>query len=189
MNITVFIATNLCCSTLSGGLDPAEKCYHLRQYTTPVKHDNDRPEPARPLPLLPGQRARVAPETVQAYAGDVGRFLDWMDATGADVGDMSPLLLGNYVFHLSKARKRRSTLKRNVAAVGSLYRFLTSADGRWRASPVPDARDYPMNEEERQPHWIGEAEAARLMDAADDVTPRGLRDRALLDALPQIKCY
>ena len=46
-----------------------------------------------------------------------------------------------------------------------------------------------MNEEERQPHWIGEAEAARLMDAADDVTPRGLRDRALLDALPQIKCY
>ena len=130
----------------------------------------------------------LLPNTVQAYAGDVGRFLDWMDATGADVGDMSPLLLGNYVFHLSKARKRRSTLKRNVAAVGSLYRFLTSADGRWRASPVPDARDYPMNEEERQPHWIGEAEAARLMDAADDVTPRGLRDRALLDALPQIKC-
>ena len=124
----------------------------------------------------------LLPNTVQAYAGDVGRFLDWMDATGADVGDMSPLLLGNYVFHLSKARKRRSTLKRNVAAVGSLYRFLTSADGRWRASPVPDARDYPMNEEERQPHWIGEAEAARLMDAADDVTPRGLRDRALLDS-------
>ena len=125
----------------------------------------------------------LADNTVQAYAGDVGRFLDWMDSTGADVDDMRPLLLGDYVYHLSKAGKRRSTLKRNVAAVRSFYRFLTHVDGRFRKSPVPDAHDYPMNMEDRTPRWVGETEAARLMDTADDATPCGLRDRALLELL------
>ena len=125
----------------------------------------------------------LADNTVQAYAGDVRRFLDWMDATGADVDDMRPLLLGDYVYHLSKAGKRRSTLKRNVAAVRSFYRFLTSVDGRFRKSPVPDACDYPMNMEDRKPRWIGLAEATRLMEAANDATPCGLRDRALLEMM------
>ena len=125
----------------------------------------------------------LADNTVQAYAGDVGRFLDWMEATGAAVDDMRPLLLGDYVYHLSKAGKRRSTLKRNVAAVRSFYYFLASVDGRFRKSPLPDARDYPMNMEDRKPRWIGPAEATRLMDAADDATPCGLRDRALLEMM------
>ena len=125
----------------------------------------------------------LADNTVEGYVGDVGRFLDSLDSTGADVYEMRPLLLGDYVFHLSKAGKRRSTLKRNIAAVRSFYRFLTSADGRFRKSPMPDARDYPMKAEERDPRWIGPAEAERLMDAADDTTPCGLRDRALLELL------
>ena len=83
----------------------------------------------------------LADNTVTGYVGDVGRFLDWRDSAGADVGEMHPLLLGGYVFHLSKAGKRRSTLKRNIAAVRSFYRFLTSADGRFRKSPMPDARE------------------------------------------------
>ena len=40
-----------------------------------------------------------------------------------------------------------------------------------------------MNMEDRNPRWIGPAEATRLMDAADDATPRGLRDRALLEMM------
>ena len=125
----------------------------------------------------------LADNTVQAYAGDVGRFLDWMDATGADVDDMRPLLLSDYVYHLSKVGKRRSTLKRNVAAVRSFYRFLTSVDGPFRKSPVPDACDYPMNMEDRKPRWIGPAEATRIMEAANDATPCGLRDHALLEMM------
>ena len=40
-----------------------------------------------------------------------------------------------------------------------------------------------MKAEDRDPRWVGRAEAARLMDAADDATPCGLRDHALLEML------
>ena len=36
----------------------------------------------------------LAPNTVRAYAGDVGRFLDWLDGEDDDLLDMHPLLLG-----------------------------------------------------------------------------------------------
>ena len=69
----------------------------------------DRSQPDRTLPLLPGQRPRAGPQTVRAYAGDVGRFLDWLDGEDDDLLDMHPLLLGRWVAHLTKAGKPEST--------------------------------------------------------------------------------
>ena len=124
----------------------------------------------------------LSQNTVEAYAGDVGRFLDWLDSRDAGIDDMSALALGDYVFQMTRAGKRRSTIKRNVSAVRSFYRFL-AATRRIDQSPVPPSSEYPMKAEERVPRWIGGAEAGRLMGAADDSTPCGLRDRALLEML------
>ena len=46
----------------------------------------------------------LAPNTVRAYAGDVGRFLDWLDGEDDDLLDMHPLLLGRWVAHLTQGR-------------------------------------------------------------------------------------
>ena len=125
----------------------------------------------------------LSPNTVEAYAGDVGRFLDWLDSRGDGIDDMSALALGDYVFEMTRAGKlRRSSIKRNVACVRSFYRFL-AATRRIDQSPIPASSEYPMKAEERDPRWIGRAEAARLMNAADDATPCGLRDRALPELL------
>ena len=112
----------------------------------------------------------------------MGRFLDWLDSCGAGIDDMSALALGDYVFQMTRAGKRRSTIKRNVAAVRSFYRFLT-ATRRIDSSPIPPSSEYPMKAEGRVPRWIGRAEAERLMEAANDATPCGLRDRALLEMM------
>ena len=126
---------------------------------------------------------RLAPNTVRAYAGDVGRFLDWLDGEDDDLQDMHPFLLGRWVAHLSRAGKRRSTVIRHVGAVRSFYRYLTHVDGRFRTSPVPSAHNYLMESETHTPRYLGQSESRRLMDAAKDVTPCGLRDHALLEMM------
>ena len=121
--------------------------------------------------------------TVQAYAGDVRRFLEWLDGEPDDLDDMHPLLLGRWVAHLTRAGKRRRTVIRHVASVRSFYQFLTHSDGRFRSSPVPVAGRYPMKSETSEPHHRGTAEVNRLLAAADGDTPNGIRDRAALEML------
>ena len=125
----------------------------------------------------------LAPNTVRAYAGDVGRFLDWLDGEDDDLLDMHPLLLGRWVAHLTKAGKGRRAVIRHVGSVRSFYKFLTHVDGRFRTSPVPSARNYPMASETHVPRFLGQSESRRLMEAANDATPCGLRDRALLEMM------
>ena len=125
----------------------------------------------------------LAPNTVRAYAGDVGRFLDWLDGEDDDLLDMHPLLLGRWVAHLTKAGKGRRAVIRHVGSVRSFYKFLTHVDGRFRASPVPSVRNYPMASETHVPRFLGQSESRRLMEAANDATPCGLRDRALLEMM------
>ena len=125
----------------------------------------------------------LRPNTVRAYSGDVGRFLDWLDGEDDDLLDMHPLLLGRWVAHLTQAGKGRRTVIRHVGSVRSFYKFLTHVDGRFRTSPVPSARNYPMASETHVPRFLGQAESRRLMEAANDATPCGLRDRALLELM------
>ena len=125
----------------------------------------------------------LAPNTVRAYAGDVGRFLDWLDGEDDDLLDMHPLLLGRWVAHLTKEGKGRRTVIRHVGSVRSFYKFLTHVDGRFRTSPVPSARNYPMESATHVPRFLGQSESRRLMEAANDATPCGLRDRALLEMM------
>ena len=125
----------------------------------------------------------LAPNTVRAYTGDVGRFLDWMDGEDDDLLDMHPLLLGRWVAHLTQEGKGRRTVIRHVGSVRSFYKFLTHVDGRFRTSPVPSARNYPMASATHAPRFLGKAESRRLMEAANDATPCGLRDRALLEMM------
>ena len=81
----------------------------------------------------------MAHNTVQAYTGDVGRFLDWLAGQGVAIDDTHALELGDYVFQLTRAGKRRSSIKRNVSAIRSFYRFLT-VTRRIDRSPIPSAR-------------------------------------------------
>ena len=124
----------------------------------------------------------LSDNTVQAYVGDMGRFLNWLDSRGAGFDDMSALALGDYVFRMTRAGLQRSSIKRNVSSVRSFYRFL-AATRLIDQSPTPPSSEYPIKAQERDPRWIGRAEAARVMGAADDATPCELRDRALLELM------
>ena len=98
----------------------------------------------------------------------------------ADLDDPGALYLGDYVYELAKSGRARTTIKRDVAAIRSFYRFLTTVDGRNRQAEKPLLS---MKVPKPLPSFLGKSEAERLMTAADDVTPFGLRDRAALEML------
>ena len=125
----------------------------------------------------------LARRTVREYTADVGAFLGWLNADGSDVADMDTSLMKRWLFHLHQAGYRPPTVRRNIAAVRSYYRFLV-AQGTFRVTPVPSARALkPIKADQRLPKWLGRSEAERLMTAAGDPTPLGLRDRAILELL------
>ena len=124
----------------------------------------------------------LASTTVHTYVGDVGRFLVWLDGEHTNVDGLDALLWGRYKFHLHQTGKRRTTVRRNLSSVRSFYRFLSST-GDFRQSLHVLRTERPLKIERRVPRWIGVAEADRLMNAASDDTPIGLRDRALLEML------
>ena len=118
--------------------------------------------------------------TVRTYAGIVERYLTWMDQRDTDLDNVGALYLGDYVYHLSKAGRARSTIKRDVAAIRAFFRFLTAVDGRNREAAMPRV---PMKAPRPLPSFLSQSEAARLMNAADADTPYGLRDRAILEMM------
>ena len=125
----------------------------------------------------------LRPNTVRAYGADVGRFLTWLDGEDDGLMDMHPFLLGRWVAQLTRDGKKRKTIIRHVSSVRSFYWFLTHVVGQFRASPVPSVKNYPMESETHTPRFLGQSESRRLMEAADDATPCGLRDRALLELM------
>ena len=144
------------------------------------------PAVARYLRHLRVERG-LAVATVDAYARDLRVYLEHLahrrvaDLTVATQDDVEA-----FIVHLRERRRpdgapygERSTA-RAVVAVRGLHRYLRSEeDARTDAAagvPTPTIR-------RSLPHPISVAEVERLIDAAGDGSPAGLRDRAALELL------
>jgi integrase/recombinase XerC len=66
--------------------------------------------------------------------------------------------------------------------VRSFYLFLVQ-EGMFRSTPVPSGRSFRLKVTKPLPTFMGHREAERLLDAPDDTTPLGKRDKALLELL------
>ena len=121
-----------------------------------------------------------------AYKNDLGQFLEFLK------GQAEPRVYGwsevrkdhllAYILHLKTVREYASTtVARKVAAIKSFFHFLV-AEGFITDDPTatldsPRVRKY-------LPRAISQEDVAKLLEAASKRdTPRGLRDRALLELL------
>jgi len=80
---------------------------------------------------------------------------------------------------MSEGRSPRS-VARAIACYRGFYRFLV-VDGRAKASPAGDLR--PPRAWKTLPRYLAVEEVDRLLVQPDVTTPRGLRDRALIELL------
>jgi len=128
----------------------------------------------------------VARNTLLSYRRDLQRYLSFLAAAGRSrVGDVTPADVSDFLVCLRTGADGRpplaaSSAARAVVAARGWHRFLVN-EGTTDADPSRDVR--PPTPTRRLPKALPVDTITRLLDAAGDDSPRGLRDRALLELL------
>ncbi|MCY4418133.1 MAG: tyrosine recombinase [Chloroflexi bacterium] len=139
---------------------------------------------------LTGQRS-LSDNTRRIYLDDLHTFLSYCQRKGMGLSDMDRQMLRGYVAYLATEGRTdgerpkgyaRVSIVRKLTALRTFYNFLVQ-EGWFKSTPVPSARSFPVKVEKPLPSFLGKKEATRLLDAPDDDTPTGLRDRAILEVL------
>ena len=126
------------------------------------------------LALLATQRA---PKTVDAYRRDLAALSKWLNRP---VGSVTTEQLEQYIAELRAGGLSAATISRRVAAIRSFFRHQALLGTR---TDNPAAELQLPRRRRTLPRTLSPAEAERLVEAAKGTTPRGLRDRALVELL------
>ena len=128
----------------------------------------------RYLLLLSAQRS---PRTVDAYRRDLTAFAD---LHGSHVGTATTSALESWVAGMRAAGLAPSTIARRISAVRSFFRHQVLLGLR---DDNPAAEIATPRRIRKLPRTLSPAESERLIEAANGTTPRGLRDRALVELM------
>ncbi len=121
--------------------------------------------------------ARRAPQTVTAYRRDLARLAEFL---GGPVADARAEDIERYVGQLREDGLSAATIARRTAAARTFFRHQllmgTRADNPAAAVALP-------RRTRKLPRTLSGSEVRRMIEAANGVSPRALRDRALVELL------
>ena len=123
---------------------------------------------------------RLAAHTVESYSRDLAALGRFADERGAGLDALARQDLEAFVRQLMARGLSPRSVARAVACTRGFYRFLV-LDRRLAASPADDLRApraWPA-----LPKFLTLEEVDRLLAQPDPGTPRGVRDRALIELL------
>lgn len=130
---------------------------------------------------------RLSQRTAANYLHDVTEFLEWVHERGLELSELRPQDLETYQNVLLSLRRKDGkpysvgNQHNRLSAIKSLFRFLYQ---RGYVLSDPTTRlEYHLKEMRLPRAILSEKEVRRLLDAATDASPRGLRDRAMLEVL------
>jgi len=130
----------------------------------------------------------LSENTVRIYLADLVPLRAFLDRERLGLSEMDLKMTRMYLAWLATEARggsqgyARVSIARKLTVLRSFYRFLVQ-EGLFRSSPVPSARSLRVNVEKPLPSFLGHEEVKRLMDAPDDSTLIGIRDRAILELL------
>jgi integrase/recombinase XerD len=123
---------------------------------------------------------RMSPNTVESYARDLALLAAFADKKGVAVEALSRQDLETFVRQLMSSGLSPRSVARAVACVRGFYKFLAIEQKRDR-SPAEDLR--PPRAWAALPKFLSIEEVDRLLAQPDTSSPRGLRDKALIEVL------
>ena len=123
---------------------------------------------------------RMSPNTVESYARDLAALAGFAEKRGAAVESLDRKALEAFVRGLMASGFSPRSVARNVACVRGFYRFLAQ-ERRLDNSPAEDLR--APRAWAALPKFLDLEEVDRLLAQPDPSSPRGLRDKALIEVL------
>ena len=123
---------------------------------------------------------RLAANSVDSYARDLVLLRKFAAGQRVSAEALSRQQLEELVRDLMSQGRSPRSVARAIACYRGFYRFL-AIDGRVKASPADDLR--PPRAWQSLPRHLSVEEVDRLLAQPDVKTPRGLRDRALIELL------
>lgn len=123
---------------------------------------------------------RMSPNTIESYARDLAALAGFAEARGKPVDSLDRQDLEAFVRSLMASGLSPRSVARAVACIRGFYRFAAVEDKR-EGSPADDLRApraWPA-----LPKFLSLEEVDRLLAQPDTSTPRGLRDKALIEVL------
>jgi len=117
--------------------------------------------------------------TIEAYRRDVERLVDYARVKAAPTpADISSKLLREFVFHLKDLGLSPSSIRRNISAIRTYFRFLLAEGGVTRD---PSERLETPKKWRTLPEVLTVDEISRLLVAPMLDDPLAFRDRAMLE--------
>lgn len=123
---------------------------------------------------------RVSPNTLEAYARDLTALGRFAAGEGRSLLAMSRADLEALVRQLVSDGRSPRSVARTVSGIRGFYRHLVVAR-RLDVNPADDLE--PPRVLPALPHFLSVEQVERLLAAPDVSTPRGLRDRAMIEVL------
>ena len=123
---------------------------------------------------------RMSPNTISNYGRDLAAVASYAEEKGQPVESLDRRDLDAFVRHLMTKGLAPRSVARTVACVRGYYRFLL-LEKRIARDPSEDLRSgraWPA-----LPKYLDLAQVDRLLAQPDPATPRGLRDKALIELL------
>ena len=123
----------------------------------------------------------LADLTVRNYRSDLRPLFDFMRSRGiAALSDLDRHALRDYLAWLMELGYVRSSVVRKLSTLRGLLGWLVRR-GVIASDPLP--RRGVVKKDSRLPRFLSAQETAQVLEGADDSTPAGVRDRALLEVI------
>jgi tyrosine recombinase XerC len=123
----------------------------------------------------------LSPLTLRNYRSDLTHFATYLreeEDAGPTTADR--MMLRRYLSALKEQGMAGASLTRKVSTIRSFYRFLVR-EGKLESSPLTGL--VAPKRERRLPSILSLEQLAAIIESADETTPRGLRNRAILELM------
>ena len=134
-----------------------------------------------------GQRG-LSENTERVYLADLQALREYLWLNDMRLEDMDRATVRGYLAWLATPVRdggkgyERVSVSRKLTVLRAFYLFLVQ-EGMFKSTPVPSGRSFRMKVSKPLPTFLGHSEAERLLDAPDDSSTMGMRDKAILELL------
>lgn len=124
---------------------------------------------------------KTSTNTEVSYQRDLKKMVVYLSGKGiTDIREVSELDLQGYISEMERGNFASSTVSRSVASIRALFQYLFK-EGKIRKDPSDNLK--PPKVEKKMPEILSVEEVDKLLKQPDTVTPKGIRDTAMLELL------